>query len=184
MLVGSGVSVDREGFALRLVACGAGYYKSRQLLIHLRNSSEQLPHRASAAESLIPSLLSHSFLLFQLCTDVNKDWQCGSFPSYTLSALVLAPSSSPAAHPSYHVFLNAAATCAVTSFSGLSTYIPSSAVRILPDSWSQLSLKYFPSTVYVWCRKNLMIKVFNDYIFFYLKNKFMSGDPFKVPEWI
>lgn len=34
--------------------------------------------RASAAESLFPFLPSPSSLLFQLCTDVDIDWQCGS----------------------------------------------------------------------------------------------------------
>lgn len=127
---------------------------------------EQLPCRASAAESLIPFPLSPSFLLFQLCADVNTDWQCGSLHIPCCSAL--APSSSLPAHPSYHVFLKAAVTCAITFFSGLSTYVPSSAVHILPDSWSQLLLKYFPSTVYVWRKKNLMIEGFNDDIYFFI----------------
>lgn len=80
----------------------------------------------------------------------------------------LAPSFSLPAHPSSHVFLKAAANCAITFFSGFSTYIPSSAVHILPGSWSQILLKYFPSTVYVWHKKNLMIKGFNDDTYFFI----------------
>jgi len=66
------------------------------------------------------------------------------------------------------VLLKAAATSALTFFSGLSTCIPRSAVRILPDRRSQLLLKYFPSTVHVWRKKNLMIKGFNDDTYFFI----------------
>ena len=122
VLVGSGVSPDGEGFARRLVALWTWLPRGQMAVDHVKKSFEQPPCRASAAELLIPFLLSPSFLLFQLCTDVNADWQCGSLHSPRL--LSLAPSSSLPARPSYHVFLKAAATCAITFSSGLSITFP------------------------------------------------------------
>lgn len=146
----------------------AEYHKGRWLVSHIRKSSEQLPCRASATVLFIPLLLSQSPVVSALhCCEYKL------FPSYSLSAL------------HWHLPPLFLPIPSITGFSKQQQLVlsPSSLdppltfpVHILPNSWLQLLLKYFPSTVYVWCKTNLVIKGFNDNtFFFYLKSQLYIG---------
>lgn len=174
VLVASGVPADGEGFAPRLVALWAWLLPGQvaadrhQVLLWAAALQSQC---CSFPLSSIPVSCCFSLALMWIQSD-------SVVPFVSPGCSALAPSfSSLPAHPSYHVSQSSSNLCYHL------LYIPSSAAHILPESWSQLLLKYFPSTVYVWRKKNLMMKGFNDdvYLFIY-KDKFMSEFPFKVPE--
>lgn len=153
-----------EGFALRLAAL-CSWTTQRQMA----GDSCQKFFWAAALQSQCCCLVHSPSPLFQ----VPVFWGFHSceyrlVPSYSLSALHwhLPPLFLPI--PSITCFSKEQQPMLPPSSLNPALTFP---VRILPDSWLQLLLKYFPSTVYVWCKTNLVVKGFNDDAFFFFNFK-------------